>query len=39
VLERLICGVPVDAAAIRRMGVGGLLKEIPTRPRPRLRKD
>ncbi|MFN4100166.1 MAG: molybdopterin-binding protein [Pararhodobacter sp.] len=38
VLERLICGVPVEGAEIRRMGVGGLLKEIPTRPRPRDRK-
>ena len=35
VLERLICGIPVGADDIRRMGVGGLLKEIPTRPRPR----
>ncbi|MCA2010884.1 molybdopterin-binding protein [Cereibacter sphaeroides] len=35
VLERVICGVPVGAEVIRRMGVGGLLKEIPTRPRPR----
>ena len=35
VLERLICGIPVGPEAIRRMGVGGLLKDIPTRPRPR----
>lgn len=35
VLERAICGVPVTSADIARMGVGGLLKEIPTRPRPR----
>ena len=35
VLERVICGVPVTAADIMAMGVGGLLKEIPTRPRPR----
>lgn len=35
VLERLICGVPVGPADIRQMGVGGLLKDIPTRPRPR----
>jgi molybdenum cofactor cytidylyltransferase len=35
VLERLICGIPVTSADIARMGVGGLLKEIPTRPRPR----
>ena len=38
VLERLICGVPVTGADIRGMGVGGLLKDIPTRPRPRDRK-
>jgi molybdenum cofactor cytidylyltransferase len=25
----------VDSAVISRMGVGGLLKEIPTRPQPR----
>lgn len=35
VLERLICGIPVGPEDIRRMGVGGLLKDIPTRPRPR----
>ncbi|RYG91963.1 molybdopterin biosynthesis protein [Loktanella sp. IMCC34160] len=35
VLERVLCGVPVGAAEIAAMGVGGLLKEIPTRPQPR----
>jgi len=35
VLSRVICGVPVGAADIAAMGVGGLLKEIPTRPQPR----
>ena len=35
VLERVICGVEVGAAEIAAMGVGGLLKEIPTRPQPR----
>ncbi len=35
VMERLICGVPVTGADIARMGVGGLLKEIPTRGRLR----
>lgn len=35
VLERLICGVDLTPADIAQMGVGGLLKEIPTRPRPR----
>ena len=35
VLERVMCGVPVTGRSIAAMGVGGLLKEIPTRPRPR----
>jgi molybdenum cofactor cytidylyltransferase len=35
VLERVICGLPVSAAEIAAMGVGGLLKEMPTRPRKR----
>ncbi|WP_281859395.1 molybdopterin-binding protein [Litoreibacter halocynthiae] len=35
VLERLICGIPVTAKDIMGMGVGGLLKEIPSRPQPR----
>ena len=35
VLERLVCGVPVGSADIEAMGVGGLLKEIPSRPQPR----
>lgn len=35
VLARVICGVPVTSADIAAMGVGGLLKEIPTRPQPR----
>lgn len=35
VLERVACGVPVTAEDIAAMGVGGLLKEIPTRPQPR----
>lgn len=38
VLERVICGVPVGPAQIAAMGVGGLLKEIPSRPRPRERR-
>jgi molybdenum cofactor cytidylyltransferase len=37
VLARVICGVPVTADDIAGMGVGGLLKEIPTRPQPRRR--
>ncbi|MFW8637221.1 molybdopterin-binding protein [Cribrihabitans pelagius] len=35
VLERVACGVPVTSEDIAAMGVGGLLKEIPARPRPR----
>lgn len=35
VLERLICGIPVTAADIAGMGVGGLLKEIQIRGRLR----
>lgn len=35
VLERVICGVPLTSEDISTMGVGGLLKEIPTRPQPR----
>lgn len=35
VLSRIVCGLPVTGADIAAMGVGGLLKEIPTRPQPR----
>nr|WP_261368139.1 molybdopterin-binding protein [Pseudosulfitobacter koreense] len=35
VLERLVCGLALAQGDISAMGVGGLLKEIPTRPRPR----
>lgn len=35
VLSRVLCGIAVTSADIAGMGVGGLLKEIPTRPRPR----
>jgi molybdenum cofactor cytidylyltransferase len=35
VLSRIICGIAVTAQDIAAMGVGGLLKEIPTRPQPR----
>ncbi|MGH1357035.1 MAG: molybdopterin-binding protein [Thalassovita sp.] len=35
VLSRIACGLPVTQNDIARMGVGGLLKEIPTRPMPR----
>ena len=37
VLERVICGLPAGPAEIAAMGVGGLLKEIPSRPLPRRR--
>ncbi|SHH24867.1 molybdopterin-binding protein [Marivita hallyeonensis] len=35
VLERMLCDVPVTPADIMGMGVGGLLKEPPSRPKPR----
>ncbi|MEP2027188.1 MAG: molybdopterin-binding protein [Paracoccaceae bacterium] len=35
VLSRVVCGIEVTANDIAGMGVGGLLKEIPTRPQPR----
>jgi len=35
VLARVACGLPCGAAEMAAMGVGGLLKEIPTRPQPR----
>lgn len=35
VMERVICGLTPTPAQIMGMGVGGLLKEIPSRPRPR----
>ena len=37
VLDRLVCGVAVTDQMVARMGVGGLLKEIPIRPSPRER--
>ena len=39
VLSRVICGVQVTGADIAGMGVGGLLKEIPSRPQPRRGRD
>lgn len=35
VLQRVAAGLPVGRAEITRMGVGGLLSEIPSRPLPR----
>jgi len=39
VLERLAAGLPVGRAEIVKMGAGGLLAEIPTRPQPRDESD
>lgn len=38
VLARVVCGLEVRDADIAAMGVGGLLKEIPSRPQPRAGK-
>lgn len=35
ILDRIMADVPVGSADIMSMGVGGLLKEIPSRPLPR----
>ncbi|MEM7026044.1 MAG: molybdopterin-binding/glycosyltransferase family 2 protein [Pseudomonadota bacterium] len=35
VLRRLAAGIEITSTDIMRMGVGGLLMEIPTRPQPR----
>lgn len=35
VLQRVICGLPVDEAYLSGLGVGGLLMEITARPQPR----
>ncbi len=35
VLRRLLAGIPVTGRDLMGMGVGGLLKEIPSRPLPR----
>lgn len=35
VMSRLACGLAVSAQDIAGMGIGGLLKEIPSRPMPR----
>lgn len=37
VIERVLCGIDVTSVDIADMGVGGLLKDIPTRPVPRKR--
>lgn len=38
VLSRVACGIETTGADIAAMGVGGLLKEIPSRPQPRAAK-
>ena len=35
VLGRVACGLEISPQEFASMGVGGLLKEIPTRPQPR----
>ena len=35
VIQRLVAGLEVTPSDIRRMGVGGLLVELPSRPQPR----
>ncbi|WP_407492720.1 molybdopterin-binding protein [Pseudooceanicola sp. MF1-13] len=35
ILSRVACGIAVTGDDIAGMGIGGLLKEIPTRPQPR----
>jgi molybdenum cofactor cytidylyltransferase len=39
VLSRIVCGVACDDDSFAQMSVGGLLKEIPTRPQPRRSRD
>jgi molybdenum cofactor cytidylyltransferase len=39
VLERRLAGLHVGPAEVQAMGIGGLLKEIPTRPQPREETD
>lgn len=38
ILARVMCGIDVSDDDVAAMGVGGLLKEIPTRPQPRAGK-
>ncbi len=35
ILSRIACGVACSAESFAKMSVGGLLKELPTRPQPR----
>lgn len=36
VLERTVAGLGLDAASLAQLGAGGLLKEMSSRPRPRI---
>lgn len=38
VLQRVLADLPVASSTIKGLGVGGLLKEIPSRPQPRSMK-
>ena len=38
-LSRVVCGLDVTDADFAQMAIGGLLKEIPTRPQPRRPKS
>lgn len=38
VLSRTVCGIAITAEDFAQMSVGGLLKEIPTRPHPRKKR-
>ncbi len=38
ILDRIVAGIPISPQDIASMGVGGLLMEIETRPRPREEK-
>lgn len=35
ILQRIVAGIPAGSGDIMRMGPGGLLKDVPTRPLPR----
>ena len=35
ILERIVADIPIDGTQIMGLGVGGLMKEIPSRPLPR----
>jgi len=37
-LSRTVCGIAIKAEDFAQMSVGGLLKEIPTRPHPRKKR-